>query len=837
MGPSPVKFPAIENLPLESKSQSDDDQRGSRKSLNLNPKESKIPRIKLPKMTSNSENRQSTSRSAKAHPPVTSGERLPSARRVNAVPKVLDEVQLEGVMYPQCRSAVSASQQDIDCLKALNDPMDYKLKPFHCFGYNGDTSRSNYTIANKNLFWLNSTHLIYPAASLVVVLNMSLNSQSFFCGHSEHVTCISVNQTNRVVASCQTGTDTKVRIWDYSPLLQGKSSSICSKLGISSSIKAIGGLNFSGDGKYLLVYASEDVRSIFVLDWTKNNVLCCVKSGHPDNCEVFFDPYSYLPFIEDDVSNLSPSQAYLPGCYNIISRSGRQLKVWTMKSCLATEPTKSLLKNNKHMQAIEYVLESGSLHQGNKQVEYTSVICTSTFEASSYIFAGISSGAIQIWAQLKEDTTDEQYGSTWIARGRLLMVIEKAHDSPILNFDFLITATSCKVATCDRDGVVNIWNMNTSTEVCKEDMLSHADAVHIEDVGVRTILWSENGDQLVAGTLSNNILAMSWPANIRAESSGSSVQFDFIVRSHTNKVRKAAVNPLRNNFVATIGNDKMIKLWSIIAKQFLCHLSLEVVPTTVQFSANGHFIIVGNEQGEMIVLKSTTFSSILNSGHIPSSAISIADWEVVQSKEFTTAADKKQQKKNGITAISCSSNGLHLAVGCKDGSIHILSVESNYRRVGVCKGHTSQVKNIDFSSDGRFIKSTDSSRYLLHWEVATGGRFNNIALIRTLEWESFTCLYGWGLQGVFNTSVEGQTEQDVNCIAKMVDSRFVLAASGHSSIIKKFRYPCLSDAIPEAIYGHSAPVLDMIANSLNQLITVGGQDCVVIVWEIAANGI
>lgn len=872
---TPTKLPMIENGSLEIRSSSGDDaNKVSRKSLH-GKQDSKIPRIKLPKVSGAIEAKQTSARSSKNNHPAGSpshlAERAPSARRpVNLAGKAnVDEVPLDGVIYSQCRSAVSASAQDVECLKALStEPHEFKIRPSHCFGYNGDTSKSSNSIANKNIFLIGRDHIVYPAASLIVVASLSLHRQAFFHGHSDHVTCLALNASSHVIASCQSGSDTKVRIWDYTNQVKGKSSNVCSKLGISSSVKAIGGLNFSGDGKYLLVYASEDVRSIFILDWTKNSVLCCVKSGHPDSCEVFFDPYSYLPFHEEDVSNLSPSQSYLPGCYNIISRSARQLKVWTMKSCLATEPTKSLLKNNKHMQAIEYVLESGNLHQGNKQVEFSSVICTSTHEASSYIFAGVTSGAIQVWTQLKEDTNDEPYGATWIARGQLLMVIEKAHDSGITNFDFIVNASCCKLATCDKDGVVNVWNMNTASDVSKEDLLSHADAIHIEDVGVRTLLWNEDGSKLLAGTMSNNILAMSWPtdeANTASEAAHA-VHFDFLVRSHTGKIRKLALNPLRSNIVATIGTDKMVKLWDSIARRFLCHLSLEIAPTAIQFTSDGHGLVIGNEQGELVVLRSTTFSMFLTTNEM---FASVSDWEVSQSKEFTSAsgmipvvcmaavvsfieltfvffifffvavcADKKQQKRNGVTAVSCSTDGQYIAVGCKDGSIHILSVDSNLRRIGICKGHTSQIKNIDFSRDGRYLKSSDSSHDLLHWEVASAGRFNNVAAIKAVTWESFTCLYGWGLQGIFNTNVAGQFDQDLNCVARSQDCRFLLVGSVHSNLIKHFRYPCLADAQPvEQLQGHSTAVVDMSFNLSNQIISAGGQDCTIIVWEVIPNNL
>lgn len=631
------RLPAISNANQNGRRESLREDHQHLKRDSSSGKETKIPRIKLPKASAPTD--APSSRATKASPihDSNANQGRMSARRI-VQSKSLDEPQFDGVQYPQCRTAVSATAHDVECFKALQvgNQSEINFQISHAFGYNGDMSKSNGSILSKNVHWIGHSHLVYPTASLVIVLHVATASQAFFGGHTEHVSCISVNPANQVIASSQTGSDCKVRIWDYQRQLSGTSSNSCQKISISSSVKAIGGLNFSGDGKYLLVYASEDVRSIFILDWAKNNVMCCVKSGHPDSCEVFFDPFSYLPFNEEDVSSLSPSQSYLPGCYNIVSRSSRQLKLWTMKSCLATEPTKSILKNNKHMQAIEYVLESGNLNQGNKPSEYSAVVCTSIHRESSLVFAGMVSGSIQIWVQVKEDTSDAVYGSTWVARGRLLMVIEKAHDCQITNFDFISNESCCKLASCDKDGVLNVWDIDRSTEISKDRLLTHVDAVQIEDVGVRGLLWRADGDQVLAATVSNSIVAVNWP-NSRARKAGddhnSSVSFDFIVRGHVGKIRKLAVNHIRDSIVATIGSDKMIKMWDTFEKTFICHLSVDNHPTVVFFSADGHCLLVGNEVGELVVLRSPTFSNIVETGRVLS-ADPISDWSIVYSKDL-----------------------------------------------------------------------------------------------------------------------------------------------------------------------------------------------------------
>lgn len=207
----------------------------------------------------------------------------------------------------------------------------------------------------------------------------------------------------------------------------------------------------------------------------------------------------------------------------------------------------------------------------------------------------------------------------------------------------------------------------------------------------------------------------------------------------------------------------------------------------------------------------------------------------------------KNNKKLEITEIKYSPTGDILAVGCKDNFIHLLTSSGNgYRHMAVCKGHTSYIKNIDFAIDGRIIKTVDASKELLYWDVETGQRVTNNALYRDLEWYTHSCIYGWGMQGIFNRW-DGEKilppDSEINAVCRSIDGNLVACSGSHTvrSAIKLFTYPCLSDGVPSQHGGHTSPVLDLAfircPSSLKNmnLVSAGGNDSCIFLWDVVTN--
>lgn len=162
-----------------------------------------------------------------------------------------------------------------------------------------------------------------------------------------------------------------------------------------------------------------------------------------------------------------------------------------------------------------------------------------------------------------------------------------------------------------------------------------------------------------------------------------------------------------------------------------------------------------------------------------------------------------------------------------------------YKHIAVCRGHSSYIRNIDYSESGSFIQSTDANRELLHWDAQTGQRVTRASIFRDLRWNTISCVYGWGVMGVFNGGDEiSPVEGEINCVSGSPDGKWLVAGGSHTvhHAVKIFNYPCLSDAIPSFHGGHTSPVLDVaftvgLTGSL-AVITAGGNDSCIFQWRL-----
>jgi WD40 repeat protein len=211
------------------------------------------------------------------------------------------------------------------------------------------------------------------------------------------------------------------------------------------------------------------------------------------------------------------------------------------------------------------------------------------------------------------------------------------------------------------------------------------------------------------------------------------------------------------------------------------------------------------------------------------------------------ASNAKQTKRLiEITEIKfCPARDV-IAVGGKDSFVHLLAIQSNgYRQIGLLKGHTSSIKNIDFSTDGRLLKTTDSSKELLFWDVDSLQRLTNATLYREASWQTNSCIYGWGLQGIFNrydTDKVLPIDTEINCVCRSLDGNVVIASGSHTvrSAIKLFPYPCMADSVPVCFGGHTSPVLDLqfVKSSHSykgmNLVSAGGNDSCLFLWDVVS---
>ena len=290
-------------------------------------------------------------------------------------------------------------------------------------------------------------------------------------------------------------------------------------------------------------------------------------------------------------------------------------------------------------------------------------------------------------------------------------------------------------------------------------------------------------------------------------------------------------NSEQGSFFATVSTDDSICIWDARTyKQIAC--TSHPSPTSLSFTPDSTALAVGNYYGELLIIS----FKVLNA-EITDHAIS----EIIFKKSISGKLKKKSAvtqergsergSRREIVKLKYSPDGSILAVGCKDSFIHLLSVNNGYKRIGVCKGHTSCISQFDFSSDGKILQSTDiTSKHLLYWETSTGKSISGSISVRDIKWNSWTVPLGWSVLGVRNGTDGEELDEETPCVCRSSDG-LMLAAGG--SVLKTFRYPCLAHSTPSVYKYHTNTITDIsFINNSEGLLTVSGDDSIIFQWNL-----
>ena len=102
-------------------------------------------------------------------------------------------------------------------------------------------------------------YMVYSSNAIVVALNIETHSQKFFIGHSDLVSCVSVNSDSTILASGQTGENGVLRIWKFSS---------CALITLTRCpCSDLTSLQFSSDSRYICAVGSDVYGKSVVVLW------------------------------------------------------------------------------------------------------------------------------------------------------------------------------------------------------------------------------------------------------------------------------------------------------------------------------------------------------------------------------------------------------------------------------------------------------------------------------------------------------------------------------------------------------------------------------------------
>lgn len=188
-----------------------------------------------------------------------------------------------------------------------------------------------------------------------------------------------------------------------------------------------------------------------------------------------------------------------------------------------------------------------------------------------------------------------------------------------------------------------------------------------------------------------------------------------------------------------------------------------------------------------------------------------------------------------IQTMCYSPNGKTLAVGTHGSVIILLDVTSGYRHGCTLTSHNAAVTHLDWSKDSTCIRSNCRAYELLFHDIdqsnlAKSKMNPHASQLRDVEWDTTTCVLGWGVQGIFSSSQDGT---DVNCCDRSPDGS-ILATGDDYGYVNLFRYPCTQKGNEKHVkVGHSSHVMNVkFSPDGKYLFSVGGNDKAVMQWRV-----
>eukprot|EP00027_Filamoeba_sp_ATCC50430_P018703 CAMPEP_0168571260 /NCGR_PEP_ID=MMETSP0413-20121227/17245_1 /TAXON_ID=136452 /ORGANISM="Filamoeba nolandi, Strain NC-AS-23-1" /LENGTH=538 /DNA_ID=CAMNT_0008604109 /DNA_START=234 /DNA_END=1850 /DNA_ORIENTATION=+ len=306
-----------------------------------------------------------------------------------------------------------------------------------------------------------------------------------------------------------------------------------------------------------------------------------------------------------------------------------------------------------------------------------------------------------------------------------------------------------------------------------------------------------------------------------------------IADGHTDEQIGMTTHPLINIF-ATCSKDGSVKIWDATTHRKLKEVWIEEShPLCVCFHPQYKLLAVGLHNGCILILQYDPTLVVLQKLEDPSASTS----SFVPPSNFfgnlnanSMPSQPATSTLNSVDELKFSPNGRYLAAGCHDSTISLYQIRSNkraFKKIGICKGHSSFVAHMDWSQDSTTLQSDSSSYEHLYWEMPSCNLIRKSSLVRDQQWASWTCLLGWHVKGIWsNTTV-------VNSVSRSASGSLVVTANDQG-VVKLYRFPAYDEKSKSRDFlGHSTSVSNVrFTTSDDSVLSMGGNDKAIFQWKV-----
>lgn len=403
------------------------------------------------------------------------------------------------------------------------------------------------------------------------------------------------------------------------------------------------------------------------------------------------------------------------------------------------------------------------------------ILCATYGKDGQTCYTGVGNGNVYVWRDQK-----------------LVKKIE-AHKGP-LNAIYALDGLSGFV-TGGKDGQVILWSEEFGS-ILKKFNLSNKDSnlVLLEDnPSIKSICLGFK--KILVGTKNSEIIEIDKGGNMNV-----------LIQGHAEgELWGLSCHPRKPEFCTT-SDDKTVRIWDMNTFKLKLSKKLTDLGRSCEYSPDGSLIAVGTKNGTVFIF----------------------DEQLEEVKTF-----RNRHKEISDIKFSPPMNGefKYLAVGSHDDYVDIYHV-NNKKRIGICKGSSSYISHIDWDAEGHILMVNTGARELLFYEAPRGNRVTintNEVFGGTIDWFSISGVLGKTLEGIWPPYTD---VTDINSTHLSKNGK-ILATGDDFGLVKLFNYPCNGKFSKFKRYtGHSSHITRVRwTNEDRNLISVGGNDMSIIIWE------
>jgi len=301
------------------------------------------------------------------------------------------------------------------------------------------------------------------------------------------------------------------------------------------------------------------------------------------------------------------------------------------------------------------------------------------------------------------------------------------------------------------------------------------------------------------------------------------------VQGHYDEMWALALHPHTAQFCSG-AEDETLRVWDMAGRRMRAMAKIDGPIRCAAYSPDGLYIAIGLGGGSQ--KKSSKEGK----------------WIVLESEDLELKYEPVQTRYERINDIKFSPDGKWIVVANADNELDLYAVpghgseQKEVRKVGVLKGHSSNVNHVDWDVTSRMLQSDCGAHELLNWmlydDTPDGqGRWRphqekTTSMMCDVQWATQSCVFGWALRGIWPEDADGT---DVNaCARSNTGKREIVVTADDFGKVKLFRYPCIVPRAANRPYGgHSSHVTNISFTFDDKyVVSTGGDDCAVCQWEV-----